>query len=184
MINEIKSGLESEPVLYSNTKIKNYQKVKFSGNFDFQKQVYLYSLNSSGAPGFDIITPIKIKSNEILLVNRGWIKKNFKDNKSINKVERNSFEGVIKKITKPNPFKQENDIKNNIWYSLNLNDLENFTGYKLSNFVLFLQKNQNQLVEIKTVSADLPNNHLKYALTWYSVALSILLYFLYFRKKQ
>ena len=63
-------------------------------------------------------------------------------------------------------------------------DLENFTGYKLSNFVLILQDNDNKLIENKFVSSDLPNNHLKYALTWYSVALSILLYFLYFRKKQ
>ena len=90
----------------------------------------------------------------------------------------------IRDSTKPNPFKPENDIKNNIWFSLNIDDLENFTKYKLSNFVIFLQKNQNELVETKNISPNLPNNHLKYALTWYSVALSILIYFLYFRKKQ
>ena len=184
LISEINNGLNSEPVFYSNTNIKNYQKVKFSGIFDFKKQIYLYSLNNKGKPGCDIITPLKINSNEILLINRGWIQKDQKNNKNINKIISNSFEGILKKITKPNPFKPDNDIKNNIWYSLNLEDLEYFTGYKLSNFVLFLQNNQNILVENKIVSPDLPNNHLKYAITWYSVALSILLYFLYFRKKQ
>ena len=184
LINEINNGLNSEPVFYSNTNIKNYQKVKFSGIFDFEKQIYLYSLNNKGKPGYDIITPLKINSNEILLINRGWIQKDRKGNKNINKVKSNSYEGILKKITKPNPFKPDNDIENNIWYSLKLTDLENFTGYKLSNFVLFLQNNQNNLVENKIVSPDLPNNHLKYAITWYSVALSILLYFLYFRKKQ
>ena len=184
LINEISNGLNSEPVFYSNTNIKNYQKVKFSGIFDFEKQIYLYSLNNKGKPGYDIITPLKINSNEILLINRGWIQKDRKGNKNINKVKSNSYEGILKKITKPNPFKPDNDIENNIWYSLKLTDLEDFTGYKLSNFVLFLQNNQNNLVENKIVSPDLPNNHLKYALTWYSVALSILLYFLYFRKKQ
>ena len=184
LISEINNGINSEPVFYSNTNIKNYQKVKFSGIFDFKKQIYLYSLNNKGKPGFDIITPLKINSNEILLINRGWIQKDQKNNKNINKITSNSFEGILKKITKPNPFKPDNDIENNIWYSLNLKDLENFTGYKLSNFVLFLQNNQNILVENKIVSPDLPNNHLKYAITWYSVALSILLYFLYFRKKQ
>ena len=184
LINEINNGLNSEPVFYSNTNIKNYQKVKFSGIFDFEKQIYLYSLNKKGKPGYDIITPLKINSNEILLINRGWIQKDQKGNRDINKVESNSYEGILKKITKPNPFKPDNDIENNIWYSLKLTDLEDFTGYKLSNFVLFLQNNQNNLVENKIVSPDLPNNHLKYALTWYSVALSILLYFLYFRKKQ
>ena len=184
MINEINNGLNAEPVFYSNTNTKNYQKVKFNGIFDFEKQIYLYSLNDKGKPGYDIITPLKIDSNEVLLINRGWIQKDQKGNKNINKVESNSYEGILKKITKPNPFKPDNDIENNIWYSLKLTDLENFTGYKLSNFVLFLQNNQNNFVENKIVSPDLPNNHLKYALTWYSVALSILLYFLYFRKKQ
>ena len=184
MINEINNGLNAEPVFYSNTNTKNYQKVKFNGIFDFEKQIYLYSLNDKGKPGYDIITPLKIDSNEVLLINRGWIQKDQKGNKNINKVESNSYEGILKKITKPNPFKPDNDIENNIWYSLKLKDLENFTGYKLSNFVLFLQNNQNNFVENKIVSPDLPNNHLKYALTWYSVALSILLYFLYFRKKQ
>ena len=184
LINEINYGLNSEPVLYSKTNIIKYQKVKFSGVFDFEKQVYLYSLNSNGQPGYDIITPIKINSNEILLVNRGWIKDNLKRNKNINKVKTKSFEGIIKKIGKPNLFKPENDIKNNVWYSLKLEDLQNFTGYKLTNFVLYLQNSQNNLVEKKIISPNLPNNHLKYAITWYSVALSILLYFLYFRKKQ
>ena len=183
LINEINNGLNSEPVFYS-TNVINYQKVTFNGIFDFEKQIYLYSLNNKGTPGYDIITPIKMNSNEILLVNRGWIQKDLKDDKNINNIKTNSFQGIVKKITKPNPFKPENDIKNNIWYSLKLEDLENYTGYKLNEFVLFLQNNQNDLIKNKTVSPDLPNNHLKYAITWYSVALSILLYFLYFRKKQ
>ena len=184
LIDEINNGLSSKPVFYSNKNIINYQKVKFNGIFDFEKQIYLYSLNSKGTPGYDIITPIKISSNEILLVNRGWIKKELKRNKNINRIESKYFEGIIKKITEPNPFKPENDIEKNVWFSLKLDDLQNFTGYKLRNFVLVLQNNQNNLVENKSVSPDLPNNHLKYAITWYSVALSILLYFLYFRKKQ
>ena len=184
LINEINNGLNSDPVFYSNTNVINYQKVKFDGIFDFEKQIYLYSMNSKGTPGYDVITPIKIDSNEILLVNRGWINKDLKDNKSINNIKFKSFEGIIKKITKPNPFKPENDIKNNIWYSLKLKDLESFTGYKLNNFVIYLQNYQNNLVKNKFVGPDLPNNHLKYAITWYSVALSILLYFLYFRKRQ
>ena len=184
LIDEINYGLNSESVPYSKKNIINYQKVKFSGTFDFGKQIYLYNLNSNGKPGYDIITPLKINSNEILIVNRGWISNDLKNNKNINKMKSKSFEGIVKKISKPNPFKPENDIKNNVWYSLKLEDLQNFTGYKLTNFVLYLQNSENNLVEKKIISPDLPNNHLKYAITWYSVALSIILFFLYFRKKQ
>ena len=96
LINEINYGLNSKSVPYSKTNIINYQKVKFSGTFDFGKQIYLYSLNSNGKPGYDIITPIKINSNEILLVNRGWISNDLKNNKNINKMKSKSFEGIVK----------------------------------------------------------------------------------------
>ena len=76
------------------------------------------------------------------------------------------------------------NLKNNIWYTLNVDDLQNYTGLKLIDYVLYIQDEYNELIKPKIISPDLPNNHLKYAITWYSVALSILLYFLYFRKKQ
>ena len=55
LINEVKNGLNSEPVFYSNKNIKNYQKIKFNGIFDFERQIYLYSLNPNGVPGYDVI---------------------------------------------------------------------------------------------------------------------------------
>ena len=96
LINEINNGLNSEPVFYSNSNLVNYQKVQFNGIFDFEKQIYLYSLNDKGIPGFDIITPIKINSNEILMVNRGWISKDLKGNKNINEIKSKSFQGFVK----------------------------------------------------------------------------------------
>lgn len=186
LINEINDGLSSEPVFYSKTNIRNYQKVKFNGEFNFEKQIFLYSLNDSGVPGYEIITPLQTQYNEILLVNRGWIKEELKSEsqKNINLIDTNSFSGIIKKISKSNPFKPDNDLKNNIWFSLNIEELENYTGLDLNNYILYLENSHNKILTPKKISPNLPNNHLKYSITWYSVALSILLYFLYFRKKQ
>ena len=184
LISEITFGLNSTPIKYSNNIEKNYQRVTSDGEYNFENQIYLYSLNEKGKPGYDIITPFKTSNNENILVNRGWIDKKLKGLAVVNSNKKAKITGLLRKIYKANMFKPENDIKNNIWYSLKLEDLESFTGYKLNNFVLYLQDNQNNLVKNKIVSPDLPNNHLKYAITWYSVALSILLYFLYFRKKQ
>ena len=36
----------------------------------------------------------------------------------------------------------------------------------------------------KKITANISNNHQQYALTWFSVAISILLLYLYFRKKN
>ena len=184
LIEQINAGLRSEPVKYSKIIKKNYQRVTVEGKFKFNKQIYLYSLNETGKPGFDVITPLMTNSNEHVLVNRGWIEKNYKDLKSINAIKDNEIVGIFREIPKPNMFKPKNDIFKNVWFSLNQNDLKKFTGINFRNYVIFLEGKKTNLPTPKVITANLTNNHLKYALTWYSVALSILIYFLYFRKKQ
>ena len=184
LINQINTGLKSEPIKYSKIIKKNYQRVTVEGKFKFNKQIYLYSLNETGKPGFDVITPLMTNSNEHVLVNRGWIDKNYKDLKSINVIKKNEIVGIFREIPKPNMFKPKNDIFKNVWFSLNQNDLKRFTGINFRNYVIFLEGKKTNLPTPKVITPNLTNNHLKYALTWYSVALSILIYFLYFRKKQ
>jgi len=185
LISEITFGLDSTPIKYSNTLKKNYQRVVSDGRFNFEDQIYLYSLNESGKPGYDVITPYKTLKNENVLVNRGWINKNLKGNLQINLKENEvKITGLLREIYKANIFKPKNDLKNNIWFTLDANDLKELTGKQFSNYMIFLEKPKNKVLMPKKVSINVPNNHLKYAITWYSIAISILLYFLYFRNKQ
>ncbi len=184
LIDQINYGLNTEPIQYSKKILNNYQRVIVEGKFNFGKQIYLYSLNENGKPGFDVVTPFLTSKNEYLLVNRGWIEKKDKSKKNINYFEGKKITGIIKKIQKPNIFKPKNDLSENIWFSINLNDLKKFTGLNFDDYVIFLQGKGYKLPKTKIISADLTNNHLKYALTWYSVALSILIYFLYFKRRQ
>ena len=185
LISEITFGLDSTPVKYSNTIKKNYQRVVSEGKFNFEDQIYLYSLNESGKPGYDVITPYKTLKNENVLVNRGWINKNLKGNLDINLQENEvKITGLLREIYKANIFKPKNDLKNNIWFSLEANDLNELTGKQFPNYMIFLEKPKNKVPAPKKVSIDVPNNHLKYAITWYSIAISILFYYLYFRRKK
>ena len=82
LIFEIESSLKNPPVELTNTNVENFLKIKTSGLIDLDKQIYLYSLNDTGTPGFEVINPILI--NDInYLINRGWIpfeKKKFQRN--------------------------------------------------------------------------------------------------------
>ena len=185
LISEITFGLDSTPIKYSNTLKKNYQRVVSDGRFNFEDQIYLYSLNESGKPGYDVITPYKTLKNENVLVNRGWINKNLKGNLEINLKENEvKITGLLREIYKANIFKPKNDLKNNIWFTLDANDLKELTGKQFSNYMIFLEKPKNKVPIPKKISIDVPNNHLKYAITWYSIAISILFYYLYFRRKK
>ena len=183
LINQISEGLNSTPIQYSQNINKNYQRVTLVGKYNFKNQIYLYNLNEKGQPGFDVITPFETLNKENVLINRGWIKKEFKNNPRINSFSKN-IKGLLKESNKKNIFTPENDLKENIWFSINLNEIQKLTGKKFNKFIVYLEDEKINTPKPKEITIDLPNNHLKYAITWYSISISILFYFLYFRKKQ
>ncbi len=184
LINQINEGLNSTPLKYSKNIKNNYQRVILQGKYDFENQIFLYSLNEKGQPGFDIITPFETTEEEYVLINRGWINKEMKNNSKINLVNKKKIVGLLKKIEKKNIFKPDNDIKKNIWFFIDLNKIQEITGRNFINSIVFLEDKTINLPSPKKITIEVPNNHLKYAITWYSISISILFYFLYFRRQQ
>ena len=182
LILEIENSLKNSPVELNRNKIKNYLKIKTSGIIDFDKQIYLYSLNDSGTPGFEVINPILIM-DESYLINRGWIPFEKKDTPEINIFDQNNIIGTLKAQGRKNIFKPDNDIKENYWFSLDREDIFKFTNKKFSQYIIYLDGNY-QFPRPKKITANISNNHKKYAMTWFSLAISILLLYLYFRKKN
>ncbi len=182
LILEIEDSLKNPPVELTQSNKKNYMKIKTSGSIDFNKQIYLYNLNNKGAPGFEVINPIFIE-NENYLINRGWIPFEKKGSKEINFFDENNITGTLKLQGKKNIFKPDNDIKGNYWFSLNRDDVSKFTGKEFSKYLIYLGGNY-QFPKPKKITANISNNHKKYAITWFSLAISILLLYLYFRKKN
>ena len=182
LILEIENSLKNPPVQLSQSNQQNYLKIKTSGRVDFEKQIYLYNLNDSGIPGFEVLNPILINGENYLL-NRGWIPFEKKDTPEINILDQNNIEGTLKTQGRKNIFKPDNDIKENYWFSLNREDISKFTGKEFSKYIIYLDGNY-QFPKPKKITANISNNHKKYAMTWFSLAISILLLYLYFRKKN
>jgi surfeit locus 1 family protein len=182
LINKIEDSLKNSPVELSNIDKKDYLRIKTSGNIDFKKQIYLYSLNVNGKPGFEVINPIVIK-NKNYLINRGWIPFDKKEKSEINKVDINNIIGTLKIQSKANSFKPKNDIEKNYWFTLDRADIFKYTGKDFSKYIIYLNGDY-KLPKPKVITAKISNNHKKYAITWFSMAISILFIYLYFRKKN
>ena len=182
LIEQIENSLKNDPVELSNIEKKNYLRIKTSGDIDFDKQIYLYNLNDAGKPGFEVINPIKI-GDENYLVNRGWIPFEKKDLPEINLVDQNQIVGTLMLQTRPSTFKPENDIEKNYWFTLDREDILKFTGRNFSEYVIYLNGDY-KIPKPRVITAKISNNHKKYAITWFSMAISILLIYLYFRKKN
>ena len=182
LILEIENSLKNPPVQLSQSNQQNFLKIKTSGRVDFEKQIYLYNLNDSGTPGFEVLNPILIDGENYLL-NRGWIPFEKKNTPEINIFDQNNIEGTLKTQGRKNIFKPDNDIKENYWFSLNREDISKLTGKEFSKYIIYLDGNY-QFPRPKKITANISNNHKKYAMTWFSLAISILLLYLYFRKKN
>jgi len=182
LILEIENSLKKPPVVLAQSNKENFLKIKTSGIIDFEKQIYLYNLNDSGTPGFEVLNPIFI-GGENYLINRGWIPFEKKDTPEINIFDQNNIIGTLRIQGRKNIFKPDNDVNKNYWFSLDREDIFTFTGKNFSKYIIYLDGNY-QFPRPKKITANISNNHKKYAMTWFSLAISILLLYLYFRKKN
>ena len=182
LINQIENSLKNDPIELTQTNKKNYLRIKTSGQIDFEKQIYLYNLNESGKPGFEVINPIKI-GNEHYLINRGWISFDNKNKPEINVVDQKNIVGTLMLQSKSSSFKPKNEVDKNYWFTLDREDILKFTGKNFSKYIIYLNGNYEN-PRPRVITAKISNNHKKYAITWFSMAISILLIYLYFRKKN
>ena len=182
LINQIENSLKIDPVELQNVEKKNYLRIKTSGQIDFEKQIYLYNLNETGKPGFEVINPIKV-GNEDYLINRGWISFDKKNKPEINVVDQKNIIGTLMLQSKSSSFKPKNEVDKNYWFTLDREDILKFTGKNFSKYIIYLNGNYEN-PRPRVITAKISNNHKKYAITWFSMAISILLIYLYFRKKN
>ena len=182
LINQIENSLKIDPVELQNVEKKNYLRIKTSGQIDFEKQIYLYNLNETGKPGFEVINPIKV-GNEDYLINRGWISFDQKNKPEINVVDQKNIIGTLMLQSKSSLFKPKNEVDKNYWFTLDREDILKFTGKNFSKYIIYLNGNYEN-PRPRVITAKISNNHKKYAITWFSMAISILLIYLYFRKKN
>ncbi|AFS46895.1 SURF1 family protein [alpha proteobacterium HIMB5] len=182
LISKIEQSLKKDPVNINQVDRKNFVRIIASGKIDYDKQIYLYNLNDEGKPGFEVINPI-IVENENYLINRGWIPFEMKDKDELYSFEQSNFTGTLRLQPRANIFKPENDINNNYWFTLNREDIFKYTGKEFSEYLIYLGGNY-EIPKPKKITANISNNHKKYALTWFSLAISIFLIYLYFRKKN
>jgi len=182
LISEIENSLKNTPIELSKADKKNFLRIKTSGKIDFDKQIYLYNLNDNGNPGFEVINPIVV-DNKNFLINRGWINFDQKEKSEINLFDETNIIGTLKLQTKANSFKPKNNIDENYWFTLNRDDIFSYTGKRFSKYIIYLN-GEYKSPKPKVITANISNNHKKYAITWFSMAISILIIYLYFRKKN
>ncbi|ABV75406.1 surfeit locus protein 1 [Rickettsia akari str. Hartford] len=168
-----------------------YHKVKITGQFLPNKDIYLYGRRSmsSEKDGYYLVTPFKTIEDKVILVARGWFSNR---NKNIITQATNDQPHEIIGVTMPSEktriYLPANDIKNKVWLTLDLKEasqtlelnLENFyiitEGQDISNLDILLPLSINDLAAIR-------NDHLEYALTWFGLAISLIVIYMIYQRR-
>jgi surfeit locus 1 family protein len=169
-----------------------YSKIKTNGYFLENLTIYLYGLRSMSIEknGYYLLVPFKTDDNRIIMVARGWFSHNNKGNISLkNNHIHQEIIGVVLPPEKQSIFIPKNDHKNNIWFTLDLKEMSENLGLKLENFYLIQLEPENLPEIITPLDAKsllaIRNDHLGYAITWFSLAFALLVIFgIYYKNNQ
>ncbi|MCK5041444.1 MAG: SURF1 family protein [Sphingomonadales bacterium] len=192
MLTAIHTGMAAEPTVFDNSATYDeYTRIMVEGRFDHAKEMYVYAINKNGLPGFYIYVPLHTDNNETIIINRGFVAPDFLDqatraeglpsgNVSLTGMLRN---GAVKKYFIP-----ENDITANRWFFADLAAMVDNIGQDRDTvYPMILELEADSAVTVPpyggVTRVNIPNNHLGYAITWYGLALALLVVVFIYRKK-
>ncbi|CAH7684661.1 SURF-family protein [Phakopsora pachyrhizi] len=170
-----------------------YRKVKVKGRFDHSREILIESRTRESEIGYHLITPFYRQLGDVrsengvgedqepILVNRGFIKKQFKDpstrplSRSDEKVE---IVGMIRKQESKSIFQPENNKTLNQWYFIDIDQISNHLNCSPILIDAITVANSGKLNEMlsnglpigRSPTISIRNMHLSYIFTWYGLS--------------
>ena len=175
----------------------DYVPVKLKGTFDHQRELYYYN-TWNGKTGWNVITPLILTDNRVVLLNRGFVPTALQDKSSrqsglidgmveINGLARNPV------LEKPNSLIPDNLLLQREFFWKSFSQMVKLARPEDVSQVLPFMIDQGK-TEIEgdypvggTTRIRFSNNHLQYAVTWYGLGFALFVVgsvFLYGRRKQ
>lgn len=171
-----------------------YYRIRAQGRFQNDKEIHFYTVDKS-QPGWRILTPLKLKNSVYIFVDRGFVPlthKNVESRKRAQFSEPVEISGFVRRFAdKRGLFVPDNDLVKNEWYWKSREQMAEFSfpeqAVQIAPF--FIESDDLQNPEIwprgGVTRLNLPNKHLEYAITWFSLAVVLLImYFLYLKRSN
>jgi surfeit locus 1 family protein len=172
----------------------DYRHVRAKGRFDLASSVKVFTQAPAGAaargPGFFVLMPMRLEGGGVLLVNRGFVAQSTTDPDAWRHGpdETTEITGWLRAPQSRNAFTPADDPGKGQWFTSDPAKIAATLGLVAAAPFLLQQENQAGLDDglFRTVpdAADIPNNHLSYAVTWMGLAAALLIvYALYARSR-
>lgn len=171
-------------------KALEFQRVKLSGTWRHDIEYHLFPRIYQGRKGYALITPLQLADGRTVLINRGWIPMEHKDiakRRETIVAGYGKVTGMIRTTRERNRFTLGNQPEMNIWFARDIDAMA--AQYGLKNIVpAMVDAVGKQDLKHLPVPSDgtirLRNDHLSYIITWYGLAVAILVIFLVYHRKK
>jgi surfeit locus 1 family protein len=166
--------------------------VRAEGQFRNDRELYLNLESARGDPGFHIITPLVLADGSTLLVDRGFVPTDHRSPDTRQAGEPTgtvSVTGLVRlpSAGKPNWFTPDNDPARNSWFYVEIAAMSQAAAVeRVLPFYVDADASPNPggLPQGGQTLTDLPNNHLQYAITWYALAVALIVIYIRFARRR
>jgi surfeit locus 1 family protein len=169
-----------------------FQHVTDEGVFLNDKEIFLGATSEAGQNGFQVLTPLRELGGRIVFVNRGFIPAALRDRAKRIAGERTSevrIEGLLRLPPdgRPNWFLPDNRPDLNYWFWVDLpamakaDNLENVAPFYID---ADASPNPGGWPKGGVTRLALPNDHLQYAITWFSLAVAMIVIYVLFHRRN
>ncbi|RIK92536.1 MAG: hypothetical protein DCC73_12215 [Proteobacteria bacterium] len=168
----------------------NYRRVIVEGRFDHRSELYLNAIGPEGAPGYHVLTPLLRGEAMPVLINRGWIPLNAKTpgKRAAGQVTGPVTVHGVARVPPPVPWlAPAPDLDADLWFAVDLDAMRSAVGLPLAPLIVEADATPNPggLPLGGQTRVNLPNNHLSYAITWFSLAVAVVvIYVVYARRRR
>ncbi|QDS68071.1 hypothetical protein FKW77_009894 [Venturia effusa] len=161
----------------------DYRRILATGTFRHDQEMLIGPRIHEGENGYLVVTPLERKNGSTILVCRGWIKKEFRDQASrpdgLPKGEV-TVEGLLREPFKKNMFTPDNNPEVDEWYFPDVAQMARRTGAQpvwveetlVGNFLEEQRREAKGIPIGRSPEVHLRNNHAQYIFTWYTLSLA------------
>lgn len=158
-----------------------FRRVTATGVFLHEREIYL-AASRIGKVGFHVITPLRRDDGTAVLVDRGWVPSEARDPAARpgGQIQGpTTVEGIVRAGGRRGWLTPDNDAPKNYWFWLDLPAMAAFAGVEIAPLVVEAgpAANPGGLPQGREYRVDLPNDHLYYAITWFSLAVALAVIF-------
>jgi surfeit locus 1 family protein len=169
-----------------------FRHVSDEGVFLNDKEIFVGATSEGGGQGYHVLTPLLEPAGRVIFVNRGYIPAELKDpaRRAAGQITGPvRVQGLLRlpPVGRPNWFLPDNRPDLNYWFWVDLSAMS--AADKLNEVAPFYidapaTPNPGGWPKGGVTRLTLPNNHLQYAITWFSLAVALIVIYVLFHRRN